>query len=44
MRGDDLSVIPLIDLSSFPGVGAVNAMEILHEFSGEGLEGLKKFK
>ena len=28
----------------FPGVGAVGAMEILHEFSGERLEGLKKFK
>ncbi|XP_078379026.1 LOW QUALITY PROTEIN: DNA excision repair protein ERCC-5-like [Oculina patagonica] len=26
------------------GVGTVGAMEILHEFSGEGLEGLKKFK
>ena len=28
----------------FIGVGPVGAMEILHEFSGEGLEGLKKFK
>ncbi|KAJ7378194.1 Helix-hairpin-helix class 2 (Pol1) motif [Desmophyllum pertusum] len=26
------------------GVGTVGAMEILHEFSGEGLDGLKKFK
>jgi len=28
----------------FAGVGTVGAMEILHEFPGEGLEGLKKFK
>lgn len=26
------------------GVGPVGAMEILHEFSGEGLEALRKFK
>ena len=28
----------------FSGVGPVGAMEILQEFAGEGLEGLKRFK
>ena len=30
--------------SIFAGVGPVGAMELLQEFPGEGLEGLKKFK
>lgn len=28
----------------FAGVGPVGGIEILHEFSGEGLEALRKFK
>lgn len=39
-----ICLISLLSRLLFPGVGAVGAMEILHEFSGEGLEGLKKFK
>ena len=36
--------VKLFILTLFVGVGPVGAMEILHEFAGEGLEALKKFK
>ena len=46
LKGQRAFVIVGIALffSIFAGVGPVGAMEILQEFPGEGLEGLKKFK